>query len=310
MESPTTLSFTCHTSTYSAIDPRNPESDHLSMSGRSILITGASRSIGAATVEAFAQAGASHVVLVGRSRDTLDPTAEGLEQKYENVKFITYPLDLSTATPNDCQLLFGTITKENGVKCVDTLVLNAAHYPESCPIPDTAFPVDDLWKGFETNVRGNLNLVRAFTNQPGLPENATIINTSTFLAYMSGTPYSSGYSSSKMAFIRLLEYVHFDRPSLRIFSFHPGSVKSEMLVKAGVPYDDPDILYQDLDLPANFAVWLASSKADFLNGRTIEASWDVEEMEKAQETIRADGRIFKVGLQGRGFVPMRKSQLK
>lgn len=304
MESPPTLAFTRHNSTYPAIDPLNPQNDYLSMSGRSILITGASRSIGAATVEAFAQAGASNVVLVGRSRDTLDPTAQRLGDKYQNVKLVTYPLDLSIATSRDCQALFDTIMEQSGIKCIDTLVLNAAHYHEPCSISDPAFPLDDFWKGFEINVRGNFNLVRAFISQEGLPEDATIINTSTFLAFQSEHPYSCGYGSSKMAFLRLLEYVHFDRPSLRVFHFHPGIVRSDMLVQAGVPLDGPDHMYQDADLPANFAVWLASSKANFLNGRTLEAVWDVVEMEKAKDAILGDDRVFRVGLQGRGFVPM------
>lgn len=311
MESPATLSFTCHNSTYPAIDPRDPKNDYLSMSGRSILVTGASKSVGAATVEAFAQAGASNIILLGRSKDTLHPTAQSLGQKYKNVKLVTHALDLSVTTPQDCQSLFDSLSKESGIKCVDTLVLNASHLHEFCQIPDAAFPLDDLWKGFETNVRGNFNLVRTFISQPHLPENATIINTSTFMAYIGGTPYSvAGYASSKAAFMKLLEYVHFDRPSLRIFHFHPGTIKSDMSRRAGVPQDNEDILFDGPDLPANFCVWLASSKADFLNGRTVEARWDVEDMEKAKDTIAGDERVFRVGLQGRGFVPMLKAQLK
>lgn len=307
MESPKILSFTCHNDTYPAIDPQNAQ---LSMSGRSVLVTGANGTIGAATVEAFAIAGASNIVLAGRSKDKLDSTARQVGQKFEKVKLVTHTLDLSTATPEDCTSLFDLVSKEHSISTIDTIVLNAAHIHDLGSIASPDFPIDDFWKGFEINVRGNFHLVRAFISQPDLPKDATIINTTTFLAYMGGTPYQSGYAGSKLALVKLLEYVHFDRPSLRIFNFNPGCIRSPMCARAGVPQDHQEILFDSPELPANFAVWLASSEAEFLSGRTVEARWDVEEMKKAKDIIQGDDRVFRVGLQGRGFVPLVKSQLK
>ena len=36
--------------------------------------------------------------------------------------------------------------------------------------------------------------------------------------------------------------------------------------------------WEDIQLPAHFAVWLASPEADFLHGRFVWAHWDVDEM--------------------------------
>lgn len=38
-------------------------------------------------------------------------------------------------------------------------------------------------------------------------------------------------------------------------------------------------------LPAAFAVYLASPRADFLRGKTLEANWDVEDMEAQADEI-------------------------
>ena len=40
-----------------------------------------------------------------------------------------------------------------------------------------------------------------------------------------------------------------------------------------------------MSLPAGFAVWLATPRADFTNGRFLWAHWDVEELEAAKEQI-------------------------
>lgn len=51
-------------------------------------------------------------------------------------------------------------------------------------------------------------------------------------------------------------------------------------------------------LIGNFAVWLASSESTFVNGRIVEASWDVEDMKKHADAIAADPTIFSIGYLG------------
>jgi hypothetical protein len=46
-----------------------------------------------------------------------------------------------------------------------------------------------------------------------------------------------------------------------------------------------------VDLPANFAVWLASTEASFLNGRYVWANWDVDELKARADEIQADGLL-------------------
>ena len=64
---------TYHHSSYPAISPARPE---LSVAGKTVLITGGGRGLGTAIVEAFAQANAKHIFIVGRNTTTLQSIAE------------------------------------------------------------------------------------------------------------------------------------------------------------------------------------------------------------------------------------------
>lgn len=54
------------------------------------------------------------------------------------------------------------------------------------------------------------------------------------------------------------------------------------------------------ELPGNFAVWLASSEANFLRSKFVWANWDVDELMARAEEIR-NSRLLTVMLDG---VPM------
>lgn len=49
-------------------------------------------------------------------------------------------------------------------------------------------------------------------------------------------------------------------------------------------------------LPGDFAVWLASSEADFLNGRYVWAAWDVDEMIAMEEKVASDPSLLTMAL--------------
>ena len=56
--------------------------------------------------------------------------------------------------------------------------------------------------------------------------------------------------------------------------------------------------FSDVDnLPAAFAVWLTTPKADFLKGRMVWCNWDVDElMAKKKEIV--EHNLLKTGIKG------------
>ena len=49
-------------------------------------------------------------------------------------------------------------------------------------------------------------------------------------------------------------------------------------------------------LPGDFAVWLASPEADFLNGRYVWAAWDVDEMIAMKQKVVSDPSLLTMAL--------------
>ena len=73
-----------------------------------------------------------------------------------------------------------------------------------------------------------------------------------------------------------------DPVETQIVSFHPGFLYTE--VWAGYGVKKAELPFDDIALPSAFAVWAASSQAEFLHGRFVWAHWDVEEL--ASDDIR------------------------
>jgi len=83
----------------------------------------------------------------------------------------TYVADITDS--GALEKAFSSFSAEAGP--IQVLVCNAAYFPDGTPLIDG--DSDEFWKGFEINVRGNLNVVRAFA--PYATSNPTVINIGT-----------------------------------------------------------------------------------------------------------------------------------
>lgn len=71
-----------------------------------------------------------------------------------------------------------------------------------------------------------------------------------------------------------------EHPDVRPFTLLPGIVKTDLM--------DPNFETYALDeaeLTGSLALYLATSRADYLRGSLTSINWDVEEMEAAKERI-------------------------
>jgi NAD(P)-dependent dehydrogenase (short-subunit alcohol dehydrogenase family) len=80
-----------HNDTYDAINPKKSE---LSQAGKTIVITGAGQGIGSEVALAYAQAGASTIHVLGRTRQTLEETKAIVEQDRPKTNFIFHIVDI------------------------------------------------------------------------------------------------------------------------------------------------------------------------------------------------------------------------
>ncbi|KAL6835992.1 hypothetical protein J3E69DRAFT_361334 [Trichoderma sp. SZMC 28015] len=263
-----------HHEPYEAISPTRPE---LSTKGKNVVITGGGGEIGAAIALTFAQSGASSIALLGRTEATLLKSKQAIDSKYPETT-----VHIITADVADEASVTAALSKFASVagKKLDILVANAAVLPD----PGTLLGTESSlwWSGFEINVRGQFNLVRAFV--PLAEKNATVINVTSSVAQFPFVPGSSSYHGSKLAGVKIFDYLHFENSDLRVLQFHPGVVQSSMSQKSfdtGIPRPTMDSPF----LPGAFAVWCASAESESLRGKFLWANWDVEELKEIVKTF-------------------------
>ncbi|TIA77071.1 NAD(P)-binding protein [Aureobasidium pullulans] len=274
---------------YPAINPKNPE---LNAAGKVVLITGAGGGIGGETARAWAIAGAEGIILVGRKASLLQEPAEAITSINEDVKVLIVTADLTSEA--DVEELFRQAKVTFGK--VD-VVVNTAGTMTGGPIGDMT--PQQWWTDFvscplplgesdtdvkqEVNVKGTYTLTHYYLKNFG--STGTLINLVSLGASMTA-PGISSYSTSKLAVIKLSEYLDAEKPDLRVFTLHPGIVaatesKRGMVVDAFTPFaKDPGMLTGAVSL------YLATPKAEYLRGGFMSVNWDVEEMEKHKDEIK------------------------
>ncbi|KAF2161590.1 hypothetical protein M409DRAFT_58983 [Zasmidium cellare ATCC 36951] len=277
---------TYHTTTYPSISPTRPE---LSLAGKTVLITGGSEGIGLETAHAFAQAGASTIALLARRQERLDAAKSALQTAFPSTKILTFAASI-TDTPRLEALVKDLAT-------IDILHLNAAQVTPGFTLSS---PAESLTDSFAVNVFGPIALIKAFLALPPRSPDAerTILHTTTSGIQLT-VPGMGLYNASKMAMTSLVHHLHEEAQvqgqKVRVFTFHPAfgftpGARDVLGLREG-QFD-----YDDLTLPAHYAVWLCSPEADFLRGRYTWAHWDVEEMKEKREEILRGSEELKVGV--------------
>ena len=103
-------------------------------------------------------------------------------------------------------------------------------------------------------------------------------------------PGLSAYAASKISLNSLSEYIDNEElkaeSGIRCVAMHPGGVMTPMATESGVPLGALKALMIDQPpLPGGTAVFLSTSRADFLMGRFVSSTWDMEELEKLKEKV-------------------------
>lgn len=281
-----------HRTTYPAIDPSQPA---LSAAGKTVIVTGAYRgNIGAAVAHAFAAAGSTKIALVGETLEPVEETKHLLQAAFPAATVVAITTDYSDAQA--VGITAHQIRAELGAW--DVFV----HTAETRPVPAsmTGSDLDDWWRAFEINVKFMHNFARHFLTK--CRPNSTFISFSAEAAY---TPVRhvrlhSSFSASKLAAIRLNEFLSVLHPSLRVFSVCPNisAVRSSQQVNGD--HDTASGADEHL-LEGNFSVWLASPQSEFLRGRFVSANWDVEELAAKRALFEVDSPLLTTTIGGWPF---------
>nr|WHW29682.1 putative SDR family oxidoreductase [uncultured bacterium] len=160
------------------------------VSGKTVLITGASSGIGKATAQMMARAGA-RVLLVARGKEELLATRKEIEA--EKGTAFDYVCDLSDLA--DCDRLVTAVSKDHGK--VDVLVNNAGRsIRRSISLSFDRF--HDFERCMQLNYFGSLRLIMGFFPAMAEKHSGQVINISS-IGVLSNAPRFSAYVASKAA---------------------------------------------------------------------------------------------------------------
>jgi 3-oxoacyl-[acyl-carrier protein] reductase len=236
------------------------------LEGRTALVTGGGRGIGANTARELARAGMD-VTVTGRTREQVEAVAEEIGGK---------ALIGDVSKQEDVERWFGEIGTP------DLLVNNAG----VAIWEKTAWELepDEWWHVLEVNVLGVYLCCRAAI--PGMLERGSgrIVNVASGAAYLPGTT-STAYSASKAAVHRFSETLAAQLEGrIPVFSISPGLVRTEMTDDFGddAPWTPPE-------LAPRLVRALASGRLDKLAGRYLHAEHDdVDDLEARADEIVAN----------------------
>ena len=233
------------------------------MLGKVVVITGASRGIGAAAVQVFAQAGAK-VAMLARSGDAVRVTAARL-----GANAMALPCDVA-----DTGAVAGAIDavmKHWGR--VDVLINNAGAIAPIARIADAN--AEDWGRAVDINMKGVFYGMRSVIPIMRAQRGGTILTVSSGAAH---TPLEgwSAYCASKAGAAMLTRAAHLEEAAygLRIMGLSPGTVATDMQVaiKASgvnpVSQLDPSV-HIPADWPARALLWMCSDAADAWLGQEI-----------------------------------------
>ncbi|MEL6161265.1 MAG: SDR family oxidoreductase [Cyanobacteria bacterium J06623_5] len=192
----------------------------ISLTDKTVLITGASSGIGASCAYYFAEAGA-RLILSARRKEKLQTLADELQQKY-SAKTYLLPLDVQQSSTVNTAIA----ELPSDWRTIDILINNAG-LSRGLDKQYIA-PLQDWEEMIDTNVKGLLYMTRAIA--PGMVERNSghIINIGSIAARYT-YPGGSVYCATKAAVKVLTEGLKIDLlgTPIRVTNIEPGLVETE-----------------------------------------------------------------------------------
>ena len=243
---------------------------HIDLSGKSVLVTGASRGIGVAIARGMAGAGARVAVHYGRGRKAGETLAAELGQGAE-----AFGADL--ADTDACVRLWSDV--EHAFGRIDVLVNNAGVAIGSpLDVPDHQWAAD--WDAtLAVNLRATALLSRAAITHFQANGGGRIVSIASRAAFRGDAPDYLAYAASKAGQVALTRSIAraYGQDGITAFVVAPGFTRTEM-AQDFIDRYGPEVALRDNALgrftePEDIAptvVFLASGLADHATGTTID----------------------------------------
>ncbi|MCR6633817.1 SDR family NAD(P)-dependent oxidoreductase [Devosia sp.] len=240
--------------------------DNTELTGKVVLVTGASRGIGYAAAVEAARRGA-HVIAVARTVGGLEELDDAIQEVGGSSTLV--PFDLRDGDAID--RLGAAIFERWGH--LDGLVANAGLLGTLSPVPH--LKPDEFDKVFAINVTANYRLLRSLDLllRQSAAGRAVFVSSS---SARSARPFWGLYAASKAALDAMVKSYagEMNTTNVKTNVFYPGAVRTAMRAKA-MPGEDPQTLPQPSDIAPKLVDLLSPSVTE--NGRLYDITKDAFE---------------------------------
>lgn len=293
---------------YYATDPQVNKELAESLSGKICVIAGAGRGIGQACAKFFAHASASAIAIYALEDNELEETAQLCKTISPNIRIITGVLDVRDS--EKVKTALEHVDAEFGG--IDVLLMNAGRPPQWLNVVDCDPKI--WWDTVAISLQGAFNFSRYALPIMQRQKGGRIIFTSS-----SGAHLNSGFGSytlGKLGMVRLAEIIHkenFKEFGIHAFAYHPGAVQTRFFydfqdavtgkqaransyVEEGVENGHKSattavnafkgVQWDTPELPAGLVLAISAGKLDFMSGRYLDASVNIKDYAKNQDTIQ------------------------
>ena len=232
---------------------------------KTVLITGASRGLGASIAKTFAKNGDNIIINYNKSFDSANLLKKELENKY-NSKVLLVRADISLE--NEVKNMFDAIKKE--FSKIDILINNAGVAIDSSLEEKSA---DEFMKVISVNLLGTFLVTKYAINLMNI---GSIINISSTNGIDTGYIESVDYDSSKAGVIALThDFAKYLAPQIRVNCVAPGWINTDMNNDLFVDFKKNQLKkiglkrFASCDEIANVVYFLASDEAKYINDAVI-----------------------------------------
>ena len=237
------------------------------ITGRTVLVTGATKGIGKGIAATFLGAGA-RVVIVGRDEQAGAQAVADLGASGGEVAYVR--ADVSVAA--DAERMVSETLDRFG--SLDVLCANAGVFPDVLLRDMTESDIDSI---FATNVKGTMLAVKAAAPALADSGHGRVIITSSITGPITGFPGWSHYGATKAAQLGFLRTAAIELAGhgITINAVLPGNIETEGLEEMGQEYREQmesSIPLKRLGTVAdigNAALFLSSDEAGYITGQTI-----------------------------------------
>lgn len=236
---------------------------------KSVIITGASKGIGAETARVFAQNGYNIIINFNNSEKKAIDLKNELNKDYPNITAEIFKCDVRNI--NECEKMVKYALSIFGK--IDVLVANAG-IAQIKPFIDTN--ENDFDNIINTNLKGTFNIIKTTLPNMISNKNGKIVTVSSMWG-LNGASCEGIYSASKAGIIGLTKSLakELGPSKINVNCVAPGFIATEMNADVN-PEDVKDIInatpLQRVGTPrdvANAIFFLASDKSDFITGSVL-----------------------------------------